>query len=403
MSIDLPGWARAYNSPARLKIVRGGRGSGKSWTFARLLILRAAETPLRILCARELQNSIKDSVHQLISDQIRAMDLAAAFLVQENKIVSRCGAQFMFKGLRGIKNDASALKSLEGVDICWIEEGQTVSDASLQTLTPTIRKKNSEIWITYNPDLPSDPVDRLACDPPDGSLVKTINWYDNPWFNETSLEIERAWMQRTDAQAYAHVWEGGYREFTDAQVFKDKYIVDYFTPNQGWDGPYFGADWGFNPDPTTLVKCWVAMNRLYVEFEAYKIGCELDDIPNLFKTVPASNWYTIRADNARPDTISYVRRNGFPKIIPAKKGQGSLEDGISFLRSFELIVIHPRCKHTIEEAKLYSHKVDQRSGEVLPEIVDKHNHCWDSIRYAVEPMIKHYNRGYATSIRGRLV
>lgn len=403
MSIDLPGWARAFIPPARLKIAHGGRGSGKSWTFARMLILRAAEEPVRILCARELQNSIQDSVHQLISDQIRAMDLAAAFVVQEKNIVSRSGAQFMFKGLRGMKNDAKALKSLEGVDICWIEEGQTVSAASLETLTPTIRKQKSEIWITFNPDQETDPVYKLAMNPPDSAIVRQVNYDQNPWFHETSLPEEMEWMRRTDPDAYAHVWLGECRRFTDAQIMHGKYCIDAFEPNTGWDGPYFGADWGFNPDPTTLVKVWIGTDRrLYIEHEAYKVNCDLDDIGALFDTVPGSRERVIRADSSRPDTIRHVRKQRF-NVVPSAKGPGSVEDGIMFIRSFEMVVIHPRCKHTAEEARLYSHKVDRRSNEILPDILDANNHMWDAVRYALEPLIKQQKQSYATSIPRRLI
>ncbi len=387
MSIDLPGWARAYKPPARLKIAHGGRGSGKSWTFARMLILRAAEEPIRILCARELQNSIQDSVHQLISDQIRAMDLAAAFVVQENKIVSRCGAQFMFKGLRGMKNDAKALKSLEGVDICWIEEGQTVSAASLETLTPTIRKPKAEIWITYNPDQETDPVYKLAMNPPDSAIVRQVNYDQNPWFHETSLPAEMEWMRRTDPDAYAHVWLGECRRFTEAQILRGKYRIDAFTPMPYWHGPYFGADWGFATDPTALVKLWIFDRTLYVEHEAYGVGVEIDHTPALFDTVPGSREHIIRADSARPETISYLRRQGF-SVRPADKGKGSVEDGIAHLRSYDSIVIHPRCVHFAEEARLYSYKTDRLSGDILPIPLDAHNHCIDAARYALEPVLQ---------------
>lgn len=393
MSIDLPGWARAYNPPARLKIVYGGRGSGKSWTFARMLILRAAEAPLRILCARELQNSIQDSVHQLISDQIGAMDLAAAFVVQESKIVSRCGAQFMFKGLRGMKNDAKALKSLEGVDICWIEEGQTISAASLETLTPTIRKPKAEIWITFNPDQETDPVYKLAMNPPDSAIVRHVNYDQNPWFHDTSLPEEMEWMRRTDPDAYAHVWLGECRRFTDAQILRGKYRIDTFTPMPYWHGPYFGADWGFATDPTALVKLWIFESTLYVEHEAYGVGVEIDHTPALFDTVPGSREHIIRADSARPETISYLRRQGF-SVRPADKGKGSVEDGIAHLRSYDSIVIHPRCVHFAEEARLYSYKTDRLSGDILPVPLDAHNHCIDAARYALEPVLRRGQGGF---------
>jgi len=323
LDIDFPDWFEPFWEPARYKIAFGGRGSGKSTTFARALICRAAERPQRVLCARELQNSIQDSVHQLIADQIAILGLSGLFTVKEKGIYSHCGSEFLFKGLRGTRGDASQLKSLEGVDICWIEEGQTVSKASMETLVPTIRKPGSEIWITFNPDQESDPVYQLAMNPPDSSIVRQVNWNQNPWF-PPELELERQWMQRTDPDAYAH--------------------------------------------------CWIHGGRLYIEHEAWQVGCEIDQTPALFDTVPGSREHLIRADSARPETISYMRRQGF-RIIGVKKGKGSVEDGVAHLRGYEQIIIHPRCAHTAEEARLWSFKVDKLSGDVLPKLEDKNNHC----------------------------
>ena len=396
----LPPWAYEFlpsGNGCRYKIAKGGRGSGKSWAFARMLILRAnyeGARPVRILCARELQNSIQDSVHQLLVDQISSMNMSGSFNINESKITSNNGSEFMFKGLRGMKNNAQALKSLEGVDICWIEEGQTISDSSFKTLTPTIRKPGSEIWITYNPDQVSDPVDKIAMNPPPGSIVRTVNWSDNPWFHETALEIERAWMQRTDPDAYDHVWGGGYRKHSKAQIFSGKYRIESFDTPDNVDRFYFGADWGFAEDPTTLVRSFIVDGCLYVDHEAYAIGVELDALPALFGSVPESEKWPIKADSARPETISHMRRRKW-NVTAARKWAGSVEDGITYLRSFREIVIHPRCVHTLEEMRLYKYKVDQLSGDVLPIIVDKHNHCIDALRYSLDGYIK---PGYQGSI-----
>ena len=387
ITVDLPRWTQGFADPARYKIAYGGRGSGKSWAFARMLLLRAASQPTRILCARELQNSIQDSVHQLLSDQIRIMGLTGSFAVLEGKITSRCGSEFLFKGLRGMKNNAQALKSIEGVDVCWIEEGQTVSDASLKTLTPTIRKPGAEIWITFNPDQETDPVYRIAMDPPAGSWVRKVNYDSNPWFHETSLPDEMEWMRRTDADAYAHVWLGECRRFTDAQILRGKTRIEAFDPGPDWDGPYYGADWGFATDPTALVKLWIHDRNLYVEHEAYGVGVEIDHTPALFDTVPGSRTHIIRADSARPETISFMCRQGF-SVTSADKGKGSVEDGIAHLRSYASIVIHPRCVHFAEEARLYSYKADRLSGDIMPVPVDAHNHLIDAARYALEPIMQ---------------
>ena len=326
-------------------------------------------------------------MHQLIADQIEIMGLSAQFTIKEKGIYSSCGSEFLFKGLRGTRNDASQLKSLEGVDICWVEEGQTVSKASMETLVPTIRKPGSEIWITFNPDQKSDPVYQLAKNPPPGSIVRQVNWNQNPWFPR-ELDLERQWMQRTDPDAYAHVWDGHCRQYTDAQVLRGKWLVETFQPEPDtWHGPYYGADWGYAKDPTALIRCWIHDGCLYIEHEAWQVGCEIDQTPALFDTVPESRAHLIRADSARPETISYMRRQGF-RIIGVKKGKGSVEDGVAHLRGYEKIIIHPRCTHAAEEARLWSFKVDRLSGDVLPRLEDKNNHCWDAVRYALEPIIR---------------
>lgn len=378
----------------RFKVAYGGRGSGKSWAFARMLIIRAAVRPVRILCARELQNSIQDSVHQLIVDQIGAMGMTPLFRINEAKITAYNGSEFIFKGLRGMKNNAQAIKSLEGIDICWIEEAQTVSAASFQTITPTIRKPNAEIWITMNPDQPTDPVYRLILDPPENSVVRKVNWDSNPWFHETSLPQEREWMLKTDPDSHAHVWEGECRTNSDAQVLRGKIAIQSFVPQDGWDGPYQGADWGFSTDPTALVRCWIHEAKLYIEHEAYGVGIEIDQLPQVFdQAIPNARLFTTRADSARPETISYLQRHGYSRIVPADKWSGSVEDGVAFLRSFEQIVIHTRCRHTQEEARLWSYKTDKLTGDVLPQLNDRNNHTWDAVRYALCPLIRRKDAG----------
>lgn len=327
-------------------------------------------------------------MHQLISDQIKAMGLERSFDVKESKIASSIGAEILFKGLRGMRNDASALKSLEGVDILWIEEGQSASAASLKIITPTIRKKRAEIWISYNPDQETDPVHQLAKNPPPGSLVEKVNWDKNPWFDQTSLPVEREWMERTDPDAYAHVWLGECIAYAHAQVLSGKWAIDAFEPQAGWLGPYYGADWGFAKDPTALVRCWIAERTLYVEHEAYGVEVPLDDTPSLFATVPGAREHVIRADSARPETINHLVRHGWENVTAVQKWPGSVEDGVEFLRSFERIVIHQRCKHAAEEARLWSFKTDRLTGDVLPVLVDANNHIWDAVRYALAPVIR---------------
>lgn len=388
---SLPTYAQPLFAPHRYKVIYGGRGAARSWSVARALLIMAAMRPLRILCARELQKSIRDSVHRLLSDQIQLMGLPYEILQTEIRHAN--GSLFIFEGLR---HNITKIKSIEGVDICWVEEAERVSETSWNVLIPTIRKSGSEIWITFNPDLESDPTyRRFVLQPPPGAWVMKVSSEDNPWLPD-ELKAERDYLWKVDPEAAAHVWGGDTRQATDAQILKGKWTVEEFEPEDGWDGPYHGADFGFAQDPTTLVRCWVHGHRLYVEREAYRIGLELDHTGEHWKAnVPGCERYVIRADSARPESISYLRRHGFPQITGAPKWSGSVEDGIAHLRQYEQIIIHPRCKHTADEARHYSYKVDARTGDVLPVVADGSEHIWDAVRYALAPLIKQSSAPFA--------
>jgi phage terminase large subunit len=382
--IELAGAFRELATPARFKIYYGGRGSGKSWHFARHLLLKGLNEPLRVLCAREFQVSIKDSVHRLLADQIEQMELGAFYQVKNNEIVGLNDTLFIFEGLR---HNITKVKSMEGIDVCWVEEAERVSDDSWKVLIPTIRKPGSEIWISFNPEQETDPTfTRFVKNPPPDSIVKKVGWEDNKWFPE-ELKKQMEYDYKVDPDSAAHIWGGECKKISDAQVLKGKFVIEAFEAQSDWQGPYCGADWGFSKDPTTLIKLYIHERRLYVAEEAYGVGVEITETPALFDSVGNARKITIRADSARPETISYMRRQGF-NIVAAKKGPGSVEDGVQHLRGYEKIVIHPRCKYTAAEARLWSYKVDKLSGDVLPVLVDANNHCMDAIRYGLEPIMK---------------
>jgi phage terminase large subunit len=173
---------------------------------------------------------------------------------------------------------------------------------------------------------------------------------------------------------------------------KNKYKIAEFEPKDYWHGAYLGCDFGFSQDPTTLIKSWIFKNTLYIEYEAWGVGIEIDHLPQLFEAVPNSKNYVIYADSARPETISYLRRQGY-NIRPSKKGKGSVLDGVAHLRGYDAIVIHPRCVKTIEEARLWSYKVDKLSGDVLPVLASGYDHCFDAIRYSLEPIMRSGSKG----------
>lgn len=373
-----------FEGDARYRAAYGGRGSGKSHTFATGCVLRAYQRPTRILCCREVQNSIKDSVKRLLDDKIAELGFGKFFESTEREIRGPRGSLIIFAGLR---TNPDTVKSTEGIDIAWVEEANTVSNRSLELLIPTVRQPNSEIWFTWNPRYPTDPVDALlrSDDPPPRSIVREVGYDDNPWFPEV-LRESMEWDRAHDPEKYAHVWNGAYLRNSEARVFRDWRIGTLEIPKQA--RPYFGADWGFAIDPTALVRCWIWDRTLYIDREIYRIGCEIDRLPDLFRginddLIPDVTRWPIIADSARPDTISYMQRHGFPRVESAKKGAASVNDGIEFMKSYE-IVIHPDCRHAADEFTMYSYKTDKQTDEILPELEDGHEHVIDSCRYALE-------------------
>jgi len=369
-------------SPARYKGLHGGRGSGKSHFFAEMLVEEATIRPgLRAVCVREVQKSLKQSVKLLVEDKIRSMGVSHMFEVLEAEIRTPGGGVIIFQGMQN--HTADSIKSLEGFDIAWCEEAQSLSQRSLDLLRPTIRKPFSELWFSWNPNDPSDPVDILLRGehPPGGAVVIEINWHDNPWLPD-ELRQEQADDQRRDPDKWAHVWGGNYSRNSEARVFRNWTVQEFDTPADAVHR--FGADWGFAVDPTVLVRCHIEGRNLYVDAEAWQVGCEIDRTPALFDTIPGSRKFLIRADSSRPETVSYMRRQGF-SILGAIKGVGSIEDGIEFLRSFD-IVVHPRCRKVAEELTLYAYKTDQHTGDILPVLDDKNNHFIDALRYALEEL-----------------
>lgn len=203
--------------PARYKVAYGGRGATKSWSFARaLLLLGGKGAPLRIICCREIQKSIRESVYLLLVDQIKALGLGSFYQALATEIRGKNGTTFTFHGLR---HNIDNIKSLEGADIVWVEEAQTVSDDSWTKLIPTVRKSGSEIWVSFNPELESDPTyQRFVLHPPPNAVVVKLTYRDNPWFS-LELDAERKHLQEQDPDAYLHVWEGATIRHLEGAVY----------------------------------------------------------------------------------------------------------------------------------------------------------------------------------------
>ena len=376
-----------WKNAKRRNYIYGGRGSGKSHDVAEYCLFRAYQAKIKVLCTRELQNSIADSVYSLLKNKITDMKLDFFFTVYKDRIVGNNGSEFIFKG---IHNNVSEIKSMENISIAWLEESQSLSRESIDVIVPTIRAPGSILIFTFNPYKDNDPIYVEMKNATEDDLVIKANYSDNPWFpEELRLEMERD--KKNDYQKYLWVWEGECLGLSDAQIFRGKYVVENFETPKNADF-HFGADWGFANDPTTIVRSFIVGNDLYIDMCAGKVGCDLEDTPSLFNKVQGSSIYPIYADSARPETISFMRSKHY-NVIAAEKWNGSVEDGIQYLRSFSCIHIHERCKAVAEEFDLYQYKVDRQTGEVLRIPVDKFNHYIDAIRYSLTVPMRSANNG----------
>ena len=376
-----------WKNAKRRNYIYGGRGSGKSHDVAEYCLFRAYQSKIKVLCTRELQNSIADSVYSLLKNKIVDMKLDFFFTVYKDRIVGNNGSEFIFKG---IHNNVSEIKSMENISIAWLEESQSLSRESIDVIVPTIRAPGSILIFTFNPYKDNDPIYMEMKNATEDDLVIKANYSDNPWFpEELRLEMERD--KKNDYQKYLWVWEGECLGLSDAQIFLGKYVVENFETPKNADF-HFGADWGFANDPTVLVRNFIVGNDLYIDMCAGKVGCDLEDTPSLFNEVQGSSIYPIYADSARPETISFMRSKHY-NVIAAEKWNGSVEDGIQYLRSFSCIHIHERCKAIVEEFDLYQYKVDRQTGEILRVPVDKFNHYIDAIRYSLTVPMRSANNG----------
>lgn len=393
-TVRLPRKIRDTFAPPRgsvqYRALYGGRGSGKSFGAAKMAAIWGLIEPLRILCTRELQVSIKESFHAELKAAIASEPwLEAHYDVGVDYLRGKNGTEFLFRGLR---HNTQAIKSLAKIDLTIVEEAEDVPEDSWLALEATVfRQPKSELWAIWNPRSDESPVaKRFIQNPPDNALIAKVNYNDNPFFPVGLETLRQREQERLDPATYAHIWEGEYLTNSDAQVLCGKVAVETFEPGNDWQGPYYGGDFGFSQDPTAAVEVWINGDALYIRREAVKTGLELDDTA-LFVThrIPGFAREVSRWDNSRPESISHLTRHGLPRAVAVEKWPGSVEDGIAYLRSFARIVVHPDCPATINETRLYSYKVDRLTGDVTSKIVDAHNHCIDAIRYAVGPMIRH--------------
>lgn len=385
--IQTPRWMLPILDEVRYKGAWGGRASGKSHAIAEYIIERCVAGRSEVVCIRESQRSLTQSVKKLLESKIIDLSVAHLFVIGGTLIRGPHGSLIIFQGMQS--HTAETIKSLEGFDIAWVEEAQTLSQRSLDMLRPTIRKPGSELLFTWNPRFETDPVDALLRSPtantlPGGARVVEANYRDNPWL-PAGMREEAEYERDRDPDKFAHIWLGQYQRNSEARVFRNWSIGDEdLAPPPGATLRY-GLDFGFATDPAAALRCWIDGRNLYVDHEAYGLGVEVDELPEFLLAVPDAERWPMVADSSRPETISYLRKHGFPKIVGAVKGAGSVDEGVEFLKSYN-IVVHPRCTHLIDELTLYSYKVDKATEKVLPILVDASNHLIDALRYALEGM-----------------
>lgn len=398
--------------PRRFKVFYGGRGSGKTANVVSYLIEKARFRNSRVGCFREIQNSIKESSYAELVDEINRKGHTQEYRCVDGEITHHSTrSKFVF---RGLWRNITAIKGIAGLTDVFCEESENISQVSWDTLIPTVRAAGSEIIIVFNPNKETDPtwtnfvepyidkmVDGIYQD--DDIVVVNVNYIHNPWFTE-ELKQHMNQMKAVDYDRYLWVYEGKFNKRSGEQVFGGKWRIDNFEVKPEWHGPYFGMDFGFSTDPTAMVEVYIeelpgGRRNIYINREYGKVGLEITDTPaameQSFPMAKRARWY---ADCARPETISHIKRSGFD-IHPCTKWPDSVEDGVTWLRGCDSIVIHERCKEMQNEAAMYSYKVDKLTGNVLTDIVDAFNHYWDAVRYALNDHI--VQRGSGMLIRRR--
>lgn len=382
---------------ARYKVCLGGRGGAKSWGIARALLILGAKSPIRILCAREFQASIKDSVHKLLCDQIEALGLLPFYEITQTSIRGFNGTEFAFIGL---KNNPTNIKSFEGVDICWVEEAQTVSRLSWNILIPTIRKQNSEIWVSFNPDLETDETyQRFVVKPPRDCIVMRINWSDNPWFPET-LRLEKDALKERDLNAYNQVWEGMCRRSVDGAIFGNemqqaendgrltKVPYDPTKPvhavcDLGWSDATAWWFVQFIGMETRLIRYFEGSQRTMTSYLA-----QLQTFGYVYDTI----WLPHDAENktlaAAGRTIEeIVRGAGFKTSVMPRV---PVVDSINAARTIfpNLWFDRDNCADGLNCLRHYRYEVDPESGQFSKSpLHDQYSHGADAFRY-IALMIK---------------
>lgn len=390
LDFSIPKWASEFRSPARYKVLWGGRGGSKSHTVAKLLLLLGVEKKLRILCLREFQSSMRDSVHKLLCDQIELIGLKHLYEIQQNVILGTNGTEITFEGLR---HNANKIRSQEGTDIAWVEEAQTVSKMSWDVLIPTIRKEESEIWITFNPELDTDETyKRFVVSPPKGTIVRKINWDQNPWFPEV-LKDEMEHLKNQDYDAYLNVWEGHCKQSLEGAIYAKELRESQFA-GRITRVPYsaskpvevfFDLGWSDNTSIWFVQRIGFEIRVLksyqnrhqalhhylsYIQSQQYVVGTIW--LPHDAKAKQLGTGLSIE---------EMARASGYNvRIVPSL----SVEDGINALRTIfpSMYFDEENCADGLQALRRYRYKVNQLTGQISREpLHDDASHYADAARY----------------------
>tara|TARA_R110000868_G_C10972640_1_gene770691 strand:- start:24690 stop:25949 length:1260 start_codon:yes stop_codon:yes gene_type:complete len=393
MEAKFPSKLKPLFLPKRYKILYGGRGGAKSWGAARALLLLAAKKPLRVLCAREIQHSISESVHQLLKDQIESLGLSHFYEINNNEIRGMNGTLIMFAGL---KHNIGNIKSKEGIDIVWVEEAQTVSKNSWETLIPTIRKEGSEIWVTFNPGMEEDETfQRFVANPPQEALVIKINWNDNKWFPEV-LRKEKDELKEKDFKAYLNIWEGECKQTVEGAIYADE-MREAMEQGRIGNVPYDAT----KPVDVFFDLGWADNTSMWF---AQIIGHEfriIDFTQNQFKKTPfytklmQDKGYTYgriylphdaNNENINQERTTYqIIREAFPNasVDVLENFSGAIKAGIEAVRNiFPLCYFDKeKCADGLQALRHYKYNIDENGKSTMHPEHDWSSHAADAFRY----------------------
>ena len=368
-------YKRLFDKDWRESAVYGGRYSLKSHTIARVLLIRARQKKTRVACFREFQNSIADSSYQLLADLIKQYELTD-FIVTNNSIVNTLnGSDFIFKGLW---NNEQSIKSIEGIDIAWVEEAQTVSEKSLEVLTPTVRKDGSQIIYTYNRLLEEDPVHkRLVLEGRPNTLIINVN-YDIALKYGMMPDVIKLEMEDDKAKRpglYKHKWLGEPHNL-ERRIYKDWDIIDTIPHEARLER--YGLDFGYTNDPTSIVAIYKYNGGFILDEICYQKGLSNKQIADILKSIDRA---LVIADSSEPKSIDEIKLYGV-NVLPSIKGQGSINKGIQYVQD-QRISVTKRSYNILKEYRSYLWMED-KEGKIINTAEDAFNHSMDAIRYGLD-------------------